>query len=322
VVADLGPWRLAARRSALAQAQAREVAAALSEATGRPAELVALSTSGDDHPDRAVESFDTRGVFVDGTRRAVLEGDCHAVVHSHKDLPTEPEPGLVVGAVPQRADPRDALVTRDGSRLADLSRDRPVTVGTSSPRRRAQLLRARRDLVVQPLRGNLGTRLGHVADGALDAVVVAVAGVLRSVSDQVGKGLTVLPLEHGEMLHAPGQGALAVECRADDHDTLDALALIDDGDSRTTVTAERELLLQLRGGCTAPIGAHATLLPGPAGRRRLELLGVLSDPSGTRLYRASHETSADEPVLLGRVLAATLLEAGGREVLDDLEAAR
>jgi hydroxymethylbilane synthase len=109
-----GPWRVATRRSALAQTQARQVADALAAATGRPAELVPLATTGDEHPDRAIESFDAKGLFVDGTRQAVLDGDCHLVVHSYKDLPTVPQPGLTVGAVPARIDPRDALVSRDG----------------------------------------------------------------------------------------------------------------------------------------------------------------------------------------------------------------
>lgn len=317
-MSDAGPWQVATRRSALAQAQARQVADALTAATGRPAELVPLSTTGDDHPDRAIEAFDVKGLFVDGTRRAVLDGRCHLVVHSHKDLPTDPAGGLTVAAVPPRADPRDALVTRDGHRLAELPRTRPVTLGTSSPRRRAQLQRARRDLIVQPIRGNLDTRLRKVADGELDGVVVAVAGLLRARPDV--PGVTAVPLEHGEVLHAPAQGALAVECRSDDAATREALALIDDADTRTVVTAERELLLQLQGGCTAPIGAHAHLLDGPTGERRLELLGMLADPSGTRVYRASHETAAHEPELLGRVMAATLLEAGGQEVLERLRA--
>ncbi len=315
---DLVTWRVATRRSALAQVQARQVADALTAATGRPAELVPLSTTGDDHPERAIEAFDAKGLFVDGTRRAVLDGDCHVVVHSHKDLPTEPADGLTIAAIPARADPRDALVTREGHRLADLPRDRPVTIGTSSPRRSAQLQKARRDVVVQPIRGNLETRLRKVLEGDFDAVVVAVAGLLRLRPDV--DGLTAVPLEHGEVLHAPAQGALAVECRSDDAETRHALGLVDDPDTRTEVTAERELLLQLRGGCTAPIGAHARLLPGPSGQRRLELLGMVSDPTGTRLFRASHETAADEPELLGRTMAATLLEAGGREVLDRLRA--
>jgi hydroxymethylbilane synthase len=312
------PWRVATRRSALAMAQAGMVADALTAATGRPAQLVPLATTGDEHPDRAIEAFDAKGLFVDGTRQAVLDRDCHLVVHSYKDLPTEPQPELTIGAVPARVDPRDALISRAGWRLADLPRDRQVSVGTSSPRRRAQLQRHRRDVLVQPLRGNLDTRLRKVADGELDAIVVALAGLLR-LRPQVD-GLTAVPLEHGEMLHAPAQGALAIECRIDDAATRKALRRLDDPATRTAVTAERELLLQLQGGCTAPIGAHAQLRAGPTGADRLELLGLLSDPSGTTLLRASHETGADEPELLGRVMAATLLEAGGSDVLARLQA--
>ena len=311
-----GPWRVATRRSALARAQARTVADALAEATGRPAELVPLATTGDEHPDRAIEAFDTKGLFVDGTRQAVMRGDCHLVVHSYKDLPGEPSPGLTVAAVPTRVDPRDALVTRQGWRLVDVPRDRPVTIGTSSPRRAAQLQHHRRDFLVQPIRGNVETRLAKVATGELDGVVVAVAGLLRLRPDV--DGLTAVPLEHGEMLHAPAQGALAVECRSDDAATRKALRRIDDATTRTEVTAERELLIHLQGGCTTPIGAHAQLRRTTTGTDRLVLLGLLSDPSGTRLHRASHEAGADEPQLLGRALAATLLEAGGERVRDTL----
>jgi hydroxymethylbilane synthase len=315
---DRGPWRVATRRSNLARVQAQQVADALAEATGRPAQLVPMSTTGDEHPDRAIEAFDSKGLFVDRTRQAVLEGDCHVVVHSYKDLPTEPADGLAIGAVPRRVDPRDCLVTRDGLRLAEIPRSRPFTIGTSSPRRRAQLQKARRDVLVQPIRGNLETRLRKVEHGEVDAVVIALAGLLRA--RPTGFELTVVPLEHGEVLHAPAQGALAIECRTGDAATRKALRRLDHATTRAEVAAERELLTQLQGGCTAPIGAHAKLLPGPSGQDRLELLGMLSDPSGTRLYRASHETGADEPRLLGRVMAATLLEAGGMEVLERLRA--
>ena len=316
MVAATGPWRVATRRSALAQVQARAVADALTASTGRPAELVPLATTGDDHPDRAIEAFDAKGLFVDGTRRAVLDGDCDLVVHSYKDLPTEPHPGLTVGAVPARVDPRDALVTREGWRLADIPRDRPRTIGTSSPRRQAQLRHHRRDLLVQPLRGNLPTRLGRVAQGELDGIVVAVAGLLR-LRPEVD-GVTAVPLEHGESLHAPAQGALAVECRTDDAETRTALGAVDDARTRLEVAAERELLLQLQGGCTAPIGAHAEMRTTADGDQRLVLLGLLADPNGTHLHRASHETGAEDATVLGRAMAATLLEAGGDAVLDRL----
>lgn len=304
------PWRVATRRSRLARTQAQHVADALSEVTGRPAELVPLSTTGDDHPERAVEAFDAKGLFVDGIRQAVLDGRAHVAVHSFKDLPSERFAGLLVGAVPRREDPRDLLVTRDGARLSTLPRG--ATVGTSSARRRAQLQRVRRDLLVQPLRGNLDTRLARVAEGHLDAVVVAFAGVRRLGPTDLE--VKAIALEHGECLHAPAQGALAIECRDDDGGTLDALKLIEDDETRTLVRAERALLARLQGGCTAPIGAHATLLD----RGRMELLGMVSDPGGTNLHRASHQAAADQPEMLGRALAETLLEAGGREVMDRL----
>ena len=318
VAAGQGPWRVATRRSPLAQIQARSVAAALQAATGRPAQLVPLSTTGDEHPERAIEAFDAKGLFVDGTRRAVLEGDCHVVVHSYKDLPSEEHPELVIGAVPARVDPRDALVSRQGWRLAELPRDRPVTVGTSAPRRKAQLQRHRRDVLVQPLRGNLGTRLRAVSEGRLDAVVVALAGLLR-LQPEAG-GLVAVPLEHGELLHAPAQGALAVECRRDAAATRKALRHLDDPITRTEVAAERELLLQLQGGCSAPIGAHAEQRTTATGQQRLVLLGMVADPGGTQLHRASHETAADDAVTLGRAMAATLLEAGGDRILAKLRA--
>lgn len=308
------PWRIATRRSQLAQIQARSVADALTAHTGQPAELVALATSGDEHPERAIEAFDAKGLFVDGTRQAVLAGDCDVVVHSYKDLPTEGHEQLTIAAVPARVDPRDALVTQQGWRLPTIPRDRPRAIGTSSPRRAAQLTYHRRDLVVQPLRGNLTTRLRKVADGTLDGVVVAVAGLLRLRPDV--DGLVAVPLEHGELLHAPAQGALAVECRRDDAATRRVLrAAVDDPVTRLEATAERELLAHLHGGCTAPIGAHAEVRTTATGERRLTLLGLLADPGGTRLHRASHEIAADDPVTLGRAMARTLLEDGGEAVL-------
>ncbi len=142
----------------------------------------------------------------------------------------------------------------------------------------------------------------------LDAIVVAMAGLLRVGG--IDRDLRVVPLEHGEVLHAPAQGALAIECRVDDAATRKALRKLDHADTRTCVTAERELLAHLGGGCTSPIGAHAEIVPGGEdGARRIELLGMLSDPNGTRLFRASHQTAESEPTLLGRTLAATLIEA-------------
>lgn len=302
-------WRIATRRSGLAQAQARTVADALTTLTGRPSQLVPMATTGDEHPERAIEAFDSKGLFIDRTREAVLGGDCHFVVHSYKDLPTEPMPGLTIPCVPRRVDPRDVLVTRDGHRLATLPRNEPVTIGTSSARRRSQIARVRRDLLLQPLRGNIVTRMGRVRDGDLDGVVLALAGLLRLGPDLDGLG--AVPLEHGEVLHAPAQGVLGIECREDDDDTIAALTGLDHAETRRCVVAERQLLVGLGGGCTSPIGAHAHVVGGPDGQPRLELLGMLSDPNGTRLERASHQAALTEPELLGQTLAATLLEAVG-----------
>lgn len=306
---DSGPWLVATRRSLLARTQAGHVAEALEAATGRPAELVPVTTTGDEHPERAVESFDAKGLFVDGVREAVREGRVHLAVHSYKDLPTQRVPGLLIGAVPERVDPRDLLITREGARLTSLPRG--ATVGTSSARRRAQIQRARRDVLIQPLRGNLDTRMRRVAEGHLDAVVVARAGVVRLGPTDLA--LKAIALEHGECLHAPAQGALAVECREDDTETLEALRALDDPETRALVRAERALLAKLEGGCTAPIGAHAHIVDG-----ELDLLGMFSDPSGTRMVRASVRGSLNAPEDVGRVLGERLLERGGAEIVERL----
>ncbi len=314
------PWRIATRRSTLATTQAGQTGAALSEKSGRPYVLVPMTTTGDDHPDRAIEAFDVKGLFVDSVRQAVLNGDCDFVVHSYKDLPTEPVDGLTIAAVPARVDPRDVLVSRDGWFLRTIPRGGAgKMIGTSSARRRAQLLKWRRDLQVVPLRGNLDTRLRKVAEGQYDAIVVALAGLKRL--GNVEYDLTAAPIEHGEMLHAPAQGALAIECRSDDLSTLAALQLIHDKDTAICVAAERSLLRELQGGCTAPIGAHATLLIGEEGRPRpLELLGMVSDMNGTDLLRASHHATEKQAELLGQTLAASLLQSGGDQILERIRA--
>lgn len=297
-------WRIATRRSALAQTQAKTVADALIAATGRPAELVPLATTGDDHPDRAIEAFDSKGLFVDQTRQAVLAGQCHMVVHSYKDLPTEPAENLTIGAVPARVDPRDVLVSRQGWSLDDIPTDRPIVVGTSSPRRGAQLTYHRSNVTVTPIRGNIQTRMGKVTAGELDAVVLAMAGLVRLQPD-IGV-LRAVPFTHEQMLHAPAQGALAVECRADDEATLTALAAIDDEMTRVEVDAERAMLARLEGGCTAPIGAHA----GGAGNGTVRLTGVLADPNGAQLHRISDDAPPAEAAGLGNRVAEALLEVG------------
>ncbi len=312
--------RVATRRSDLARAQAAQAARLVA---GDAFELVALASTGDLHPERAIADFNAKGLFVDAIREAVLAGDCDVAVHSYKDLPTEPVDGLVVGAVPPREDPRDLLVTRDGHHLASLPDN--AIVGTSSERRRLQLLRVRPDLQVLPVRGNLPTRLGKVASGELDAVVVALAGLRRLYRDPAEGGIGALdlavagaPLEPGQCLPSPAQGALAIECRADDRATLAALASADDPDARAAVTAERAFLATIGGGCSAPIGALASSpVPGV-----LEIAGLLADPGRRRVLRKSQRGTLHDPTGLGRALAEEMLESGGRSLVEAIDARR
>lgn len=314
--------RIATRRSALARAQAHQTGEMLAVACQCDFTLVPLATTGDLHPDRAIGAFDTKGLFVDTIRRSVLDGDSDLAVHSYKDLPTEPVPGLRLVAVPAREDARDLLVTREGFALANLPR--LASVGTSSERRRMQLLRARPDLQVLPIRGNLDTRLRKVARGEFDAVVVAMAGIRRLYTppERGGVGrftlpLKAAPLEPGECLPAAGQGALAVECREDDQETVAACAAIDDRPARQAVTAERAFLSRIGGGCLAPVGAFATLHG-----TELELAGMLADPGRRRVLRQTHRGAAQQPEALGVELAEILLGLGGAEMLAAVQRSR
>ncbi len=256
--------RVATRRSALARAQSGEIADRLAASTGRRVELVEVTTQGDTDL-ASLARIGGTGVFVGAVRRAVLEGRADVAVHSLKDLPTAPEPGLALAAVPPRVDPRDALVSRGATPLAELPPG--ARVGTGSPRRRAQLLGHRGDLRVVDIRGNVDSRLSRVQSGAdprhgLDAVVLAVAGLSR-----LGRQASITEiLDPDDMVPAPGQGALAVEVRTDlaAADTPDpglsrALAALDDPRTRASVLAERTFLARLEAGCSAPVGALATV---------------------------------------------------------------
>lgn len=299
--------RVATRRSALAKAQAFQTARLVQRHTGRDFELVPMATSGDLARGVPVEQVDVKGMFVDSIRQAVLDGDCDLAVHSYKDLPSEPAEGLVIGAIPPREDPRDILITRDGHALADL----PPTaiIGTSSQRRRLQLLRAKPGLQILPIRGNLDTRLRKVADGEFDGVVVAYAGLRRLYAPKEAMGLgplglplTAVPLEPGECLSAAAQGALAVECRAADSDLLAALKPVDHQPTRRTVTAERALLARFGGGCLGAVAALCTV----TGRGSLELLAMAGDPGRRRVARLSDQGPYDQPTQLGERLADEL----------------
>ncbi|WP_343238385.1 hydroxymethylbilane synthase [Streptomyces sp. SID13031] len=289
--------RLGTRRSALATAQANHVADRL-RANGHEVELVLITTTGDTN--RApLEQIGGTGVFVSALRDALLAGEIDIAVHSLKDLPTAPEAGLTLGAIPQREDPRDVLVARDGLSLGELPTG--ALVGTGSPRRVAQLEALGMGLELTGIRGNVDTRIAMVTDGKLDAVVLARAGLAR-----LGRLSEVTEtLDPIQVLPAPGQGALGIECRDDDDAVLKALAPLEDPAVRVAVTAERQLLATLEAGCTAPVGALAEVVEGEDGPE-LWLRGALGQEGGVR--RLSANGSVDDPRAVGRALAQDLLE--------------
>jgi hydroxymethylbilane synthase len=310
------PLRVGTRGSVLARTQAETVARALSAATGRPAELVVVTTRGDVDPS-PLERIGGTGVFVAAVREALLRGECDVAVHSLKDLPTAAADGLRLAAVPTREDPRDALCARDGLGLAELPEG--ARVGTGSPRRAAQLRSIRPDLDVVPVRGNVDTRLAAVGDGTLDAVVLARAGLARL--GRLDAATEVLdPLQ---MLPAPGQGALAVECRAgdpadpDESSLHDALRDLDDPATRAAVTAERSLLAALEAGCTAPVGAVADVTEDGFWEPEVYLRAAVVADDGTHGCRLSITGPAADAEDLGRRLAADLLADGAADLMGE-----
>jgi hydroxymethylbilane synthase len=289
--------RLGTRRSALATAQATLVADQL-RTLGHDVELVAVTTTGD--VNRApLEPIGGTGIFVSALRDALLAHEIDIAVHSLKDLPTAPVEGLTLGAIPVREDPRDVLVARDGLTLGELPRG--ALVGTAAPRRAAQLDSLGLGFECTGVRGIVDTRIGLVASGKVDAVVLARAGMSR-----LGRLAEVTEtLDPIQVLPAPGQGALGIECRADDTEALAALAPLDDPATRAAVTAERQLLATLEAGCTAPVGALAEVVDGEDGPE-LWLRGALGQDDGVR--RLSANGPVHDPVTVGKTLAHELLE--------------
>jgi hydroxymethylbilane synthase len=305
-----GTLRLGTRRSALALAQSGLVADAL-RAAGHQVELVEVVTDGD-RSAAAIPELGGTGVFVAELRQRLIEGDVDIAVHSLKDLPTADPAGIVLAAVPFREDPRDALVARDGALLAELSAG--ARVGTGSPRRTAQLRALGFGLDVVGVRGNVDTRLAKVAGGELDAVVLAAAGLRRL--GRIDEASEVI--DPGQMLPAPGQGALAVECRADDRDLAARLAqALDDRSTRAAVVAERTLLARLEAGCTAPVGALADVAAGENDTEEIYLRAVVADIGGGRSIKLSVTGALDEAEDVGHRLAADLLDAGAADLLGE-----
>jgi hydroxymethylbilane synthase len=299
--------RLGTRGSALALAQSGGVAATVIAELGRHVEMVSVQTAGD-LSDAAITTLGGTGVFVTALRDALLRDEVDFAVHSYKDLPTAPADGLVIVAVPTRLDARDALIARDGLTLGELPEG--ARVGTGSPRRTAQLLALGLGLDVVPIRGNVDTRLRKVAEGEVDAVVLARAGLARL--DRLEEITEVIdPLQ---MLPAPAQGALAIECRAGDGELLELLAALDDPDARAAVGAERALLAALEAGCTAPVGALAEVAEGDDGSE-LFLRGLVAAVDGTDLVRLSATGPTSDASGVGSRLAAELLELGAADLM-------
>jgi hydroxymethylbilane synthase len=322
------PLRLGTRRSTLAMTQAQHVADAITARCGRPVELVPVTTQGDVSTE-ALAQIGGTGVFVSALREALLAGEVDFAVHSLKDLPTDDPEGIVLAAVPLREDPRDALVARDGLTLGELPPG--SRVGTGSPRRAAQLRALGLGLDVVAVRGNVDTRLGLVAKGEVDAVVLARAGLARlGRLDAITEVIDPI-----QMLPAPGQGALAVECREpgarragatpgahDQHhqQVLEEIRLLlsdhDDVATRLAVTAERTLLATLEAGCSAPVGAYGEPAEGEH-VPELYLRAVVVSDDGAASVRLSATGPLDEAARIGRELATELLAEGAADLMQE-----
>lgn len=287
-----GTLRVGTRGSALARAQTAWVIDRLGDAT---CQTVTITTGGDQGAGAPLGT----GVFVKEIQQALLEGRIDVAVHSLKDLPTDPTPGLVIAAIPPRADAREALV---GARLADLSAG--YTVGTGSPRRVALLRRARPDLVVVPVRGNVPTRIDKARAGEVSAVMLAAAGLER-----LGLEADDL-LDIGTFLPAPGQGALAIEVRENDEPTRALVAELEDYTTRASVTAERATLRALGGGCMLPVAAHGRVVGG-----MLVLDATVTSADGRRQVRASGQGSLGAAEAVGAGAGRRLLDLGALELL-------
>lgn len=301
------PLRLGTRRSALATGQSQHVADALTAATGRAVELVTVTTAGD-VTSAPLHTLGGQGVFTSALRDELLAGTVDFAVHSLKDLPTAPAERLVVAAVPPRVDPRDALVARDALTLGELPPG--SRVGTGSLRRGAQLKALGLGLEIVPIRGNVGSRLSKVDDSELDAVILAAAGLHRlGWRDRITELLDPI-----QMLPAPGQGALAVECVSDNSEILDLVGRLDDHYSRTCVEAERALLAELEAGCSSPVGALAEVVEAEDGLE-LSLRATVTAHDGSDAIRLSAVGPLTDAAGLGQRLARLMLENGATELM-------
>ncbi|MEK7326974.1 MAG: hydroxymethylbilane synthase [Chloroflexota bacterium] len=300
---------LGTRGSALARWQTDWVSARLASVwPGLECQTKFFATSGDrtQSVDKPLPEIGGKGLFTEELENALRAGEIDLAVHSLKDLPIQDAPGLVIGAISAREDARDVLISRDGYTLRTLPPN--ARVGTSSLRRAAQLLAARPDLTLLPLRGNVDTRVRKAMNGEYDAIVLAAAGVIRL---GLQNHITV-HLSFEEMLPAPGQGAMAVQCRAGDTAARELLSVIDDPAARAAVTAERAFLKALGGGCSAPVAAYAQALIRNQ-QLQLQMTGLAASSDGRRVIRVTGE--GVDPFALGTVLAEQALARGAEELL-------
>jgi hydroxymethylbilane synthase len=297
--------RFATRASALARQQTNSVILALQQAwPGLECSEIVISTRGDREITRSLPEIGGKGLFTLELEAEILAARVDAAVHSLKDLPVEDSQGLMIGAIPQRQEACDVLVSPEGYRLETLPKG--ARVGTSSPRRTAQLLHLRPDLIIQPLRGNVDTRLQKAREGQYEAIVLAAAGLIR-----LGLEAAItewLPPE--VMLPAPGQGALAVQCRSDHARVRGLLEAIEDPATRQCTQAERAFLSGLGSGCTLPVAAYTS----PLEDDQLLLRGLVASPDGQQVIRV--QGTGEEPLHLGAGLARQALEEGARKLMD------
>ncbi len=299
--------RLGTRASLLATTQSGLVAELIRERLGDDVELVTITTEGDSSA-APLTTFGGTGVFVGALREALLNGEIDVAVHSLKDLPTQPHPQIAIAAIPPREDARDVVVARDGLTLGELVPG--SLIGTGSPRRASQLHALGLGLEIKEIRGNIDTRIGKVRSGEYDAVVLARAGLARiGRLDEVTETLDPL-----QMLPAPGQGALAVECRSDDHDLVVRLRALDDAPTRAAVTAERAVLATLEAGCSAAVGALAEVVEGDDGEELWIRATVLSE-DGNLAIRLSHTGPVGDAVGVGTRLGELILTEGAAELM-------
>ena len=301
--------RIGTRGSALALAQSEHVRASLPGGPGHH-QLVVIKTSGDLNPSASLTRIGGKGVFTKEIEEALLREEIDIAVHSLKDLPTDERPGLKLGAFLAREDARDALVSREGLPFERLRSG--ATIGTSSLRRRSQVLARRPDLRVAEMRGNVPTRLAMLEDGHLDAIIIAAAGLNRL---KLSSRATQL-LDEAFMLPAPGQGVLAIQIRSGDRATAAAVGALNDAIAAAEATAERALLEGLGGGCLVPVGARAR-----AKDATLELCVYVGHPEGRPSLRSSAVGPIGAPADLGRALAVEMLGQGARPILDEVRSA-